>query len=119
MQYASPDIGFQYYVELGEFFSKDWGKCVDLYAIARPPQEYPAFSPKAGTFTYFSLGARFSDDPGDYHSVPCYIHNMIEGSDTKDFDKFICAESIDGVREALLRLIALGLVKDQRVNSGD
>ena len=112
MQYSSPDVGHECFVDLGEFYSEDWGKDVDLYAIVRPDRqmENPWWKVKKATYTYISLGARFSDDEGDYHSVPVYVYDSPE-ADNGDVKR--CKNSsIDGVRVAFERLVKLGIIKE-------
>ena len=112
MQYSSPDVGYECFVDLGEFYSEDWGKDVDLYAIVRPDRqmENPWWKVKKATYIYISLGARFSDDDGDYHSVPLYIYDNPQAV-TGDMER--CKNSsIDGVRVAYERLVKLGIINE-------
>ena len=54
--------------------------------------------------------ARFSDDEGDYHSVPVYVYDSPE-ADNGDVER--CKNSsIDGVRIAFERLVKLGIIKE-------
>ena len=57
---------------------------------------------------YISLGARFSNYGGDYHTVPLYFQNGVCG----DIKHVTRKDAIDGVREAYVRLQHLGLVDE-------
>lgn len=108
MRYVSPDSDYEHFVDLGEFESKDWEQVVDLYAIVRPVK----YSGSSGHHQYISMGARFSDEPSDYHSIPVYIPVVKGVPDMSEFNavNITGPQAIDGVRESVERLLAKNIL---------
>lgn len=95
------------FVNLGEFYSEDWNQWVDLYALMRSP-EY-----NNGTnIRHISVGARFSDNPSDYHSLVLRVPYKNGKPVYKELhqDSLVGEGSIDGVREAIERILDLNLI---------